>query len=134
MDLDIAVWLRGLDLEQYQQAFRENAIDSEILSELTDADLEKLGVLLGHRKRMLRAIAANAKLPSMASTSPENVAVFGRHQSDRGQAAFPQLQSVYLAECGTHAIVDAGFWPCHTCERLGGFRVLRSVTNEMLVM
>jgi class 3 adenylate cyclase/tetratricopeptide (TPR) repeat protein len=74
--LDIAVWLRGLDLEQYQQAFRENAIDSEILSELTDADLEKLGVLLGHRKRMLRAIAANAKLPSMASTSPENVAVF----------------------------------------------------------
>jgi hypothetical protein len=64
----------------------------------------------------------------------ENVAVFGRHQSDRGHAAFPQVQSVYLAECGTHAMVDAGFWPCHTCERLGGFRVLRSITANMLVM
>jgi hypothetical protein len=41
---------------------------------------------------------------------------------------------VYLAECGTHAIVDAGFWPCHTSERVGGFRVLRSVEAGMLVM
>jgi len=44
------------------------------------------------------------------------------------------VQSVYLAECGTHAIVDAGFWPCHPSERLGAFRVLRSVTSDMLVM
>ena len=44
------------------------------------------------------------------------------------------MQSVYLAECGTHAIVDAGFWPCHASEQLGAFRVLRSVTSDMLVM
>src|SRR5260370_23628992 len=56
--VDISTWLRGLDLAQYEPIFRENAIDAEILPELTEADLEKLGVVLGHRKRMLRAIAA----------------------------------------------------------------------------
>jgi Insertion element 4 transposase N-terminal len=81
----------------------------------------------------LRLRATDGTVEDLPDT-PEHVAVFGRHQSDRGQAAFPQVQSVYLAECGTHAIVDAGFWPCHTCERLGGFRVLRSVTSDMLVM
>jgi hypothetical protein len=63
-----------------------------------------------------------------------NAAVFGRHTSDRGASAFPQVQAVYLAECGTHAIVDAGFWPCHTSERVGGFRLLRSLREDMLVL
>ncbi|HJR22546.1 MAG TPA: AAA family ATPase [Dongiaceae bacterium] len=56
--MDIVGWLRSLGLEQYEQAFRDNAIDAEAVLELTDADLEKLGVLLGHRKRLLKAIAA----------------------------------------------------------------------------
>jgi class 3 adenylate cyclase len=56
--MDIAVWLRSLSLEQYEAAFRENAIDADVLHDLTDQDLEKLGVLLGHRRRLLRAIAA----------------------------------------------------------------------------
>ncbi len=55
--MDICAWLRSLDLAQYEPVFRENAIDPEILPELTEADLEKLRVVLGHRKRMLRAIA-----------------------------------------------------------------------------
>ncbi len=53
--MDIAAWLRRLGLEQYEQAFRDNAIDAEVLAELTDADLDKLGMLLGHRKRFLKA-------------------------------------------------------------------------------
>jgi hypothetical protein len=40
--------------------FRETAVDVETLPELMEADLEKVGVLLGHRKRILRAIAASA--------------------------------------------------------------------------
>jgi hypothetical protein len=43
---DIAAWLRGLGLERYETAFRENAIDGGVLPEPTDADLEKLGVCL----------------------------------------------------------------------------------------
>ena len=55
--VDIATWLCELGLERYEAAFRDNAIDAEVLPELTDADLEKLGVVLGHRKRLLKAIA-----------------------------------------------------------------------------
>jgi class 3 adenylate cyclase/tetratricopeptide (TPR) repeat protein len=54
---DIGAWLAGLGLSQYQSAFEANAIDVAVLADLTDEDLEKLGVLLGHRKRMQRAIA-----------------------------------------------------------------------------
>jgi SAM domain (Sterile alpha motif) len=39
------------------RAFRENAIDFTVLPDLTDQDLEKLGVLLGHRRKLLRSIA-----------------------------------------------------------------------------
>ena len=55
--MDVGVWLRGLGLEQYEALFRENDIDAEVLSDLTDGDLEKIGVSLGHRKRLLKAIA-----------------------------------------------------------------------------
>jgi hypothetical protein len=81
----------------------------------------------------LRLMAIDGTTEDVPDT-PENAAVFGRHHSDRGQSAFPQVQGVYLVECGPHAIVDAGFWPCHTSERVGGFRVLRSVEAGMLVM
>jgi hypothetical protein len=56
--MDIAAWLRGLSLERYAGAFRDNAIELEVLPQLSEADLEKIGVLLGHRKIMLKAIAA----------------------------------------------------------------------------
>jgi len=69
-----------------------------------------------------------------APDTPENVAVFGRQVGHRGASAFPQIQAVYLAECGTQAIADAGFWPYRTSERVGGFRMLRSVKPDMLVM
>jgi len=81
----------------------------------------------------LRLMALDGTSEDVADT-PANAAAFGRHQSDRGASAFPQVKGVYLLECGTHAIVDAGFWPCHTSERVGGFRVLRSVTPGMLVL
>jgi class 3 adenylate cyclase/predicted ATPase len=55
--MDIVAWLKELDLAQYAAVFRDNAIDPETLPDLSEADLEKLGVLLGHRKRLLRAIA-----------------------------------------------------------------------------
>jgi class 3 adenylate cyclase len=55
--MDVASFLHGLGLEQYEQAFRDNAIDVGVLPDLTDADLAALGVLLGHRRKLLRAIA-----------------------------------------------------------------------------
>jgi hypothetical protein len=81
----------------------------------------------------LRLMALDGSTENVADT-PENAAAFGRHHADRGDSAFPQVKAVYLAECGTHAIVDAGFWPCQTSERVGGLRMLRSVGPGMLVM
>jgi class 3 adenylate cyclase len=65
--MDIAAWLRGLGLEQYAQTFLDNAIDAAVLSALTENHLEKLGLPLGHRLKVLQAIAAlrdTAPLPS----------------------------------------------------------------------
>ena len=81
----------------------------------------------------LRLMAIDGTTEDIADT-PANVAAFGRHESGRGPSAFPQVKGVYLVECGTHAIVDAGFWPVKTSERVGGFRLLRSVTAGMLLM
>ena len=56
--MDVAAWLRGLGLERYEPTFRENEIDWDVLPELTESDLEKLGLPLGPRKKLLKAIAA----------------------------------------------------------------------------
>jgi class 3 adenylate cyclase/tetratricopeptide (TPR) repeat protein len=53
----IAEWLASLGLSEYVQLFVENGIDSSVLRDLTDQDLKDLGVLLGHRRKILRAIA-----------------------------------------------------------------------------
>ena len=56
--MDIGAWLRALGLGQYETTFRESEIDAEVLPDLTEGDLTQLGVPLGHRKRLLKAIAA----------------------------------------------------------------------------
>ena len=53
----IAEWLASLGLGEYAQRFAENAIDLSVVRDLTEPDLKELGVLLGHRRKMLRAIA-----------------------------------------------------------------------------
>ncbi len=64
----------------------------------------------------LRLLALDGTTEDVPDT-PENAAAFGRHTRARGARAFPQVPAVYLAECGTHLIVGAGFWPCHTSAR-----------------
>ena len=52
----IADWLEKLGMSEYAQRFAENGIDISVLSDLTDQDLKDIGVLLGHRRKILRAI------------------------------------------------------------------------------
>jgi class 3 adenylate cyclase/predicted ATPase len=62
--VNIAAWLEGLGLGRYIEPFAANDIDGELLRGLGDADLKELGVLsLGHRKKLLAAIAALADAP-----------------------------------------------------------------------
>ena len=56
--MDVVAWLRTLGLERYAQVFRDSEITAEVLPDLTDADLRELGLPLGPRKVMLKAIAS----------------------------------------------------------------------------
>jgi class 3 adenylate cyclase/predicted ATPase len=67
----IADWLKQLDMSEYAQRFAENGIDVAALRYLTDQDLKDIGVLLGHRRIMLAAIA---ELTSPAAATPEPAA------------------------------------------------------------
>ena len=70
--MDIKLWLGGLGLEQYARAFTDNDIDAAMLPELTDADLKELGVRsLGHRKRLLAAIAQMSAAGAAAPRMPQ---------------------------------------------------------------
>ena len=54
--VDLESWLEELGMGQYAQSFVASDIDFDVLPDLTEADLERLGVSLGHRKRLRRAI------------------------------------------------------------------------------
>jgi class 3 adenylate cyclase len=63
--MDVVAWLRGLGLEQYAPAFRDNDVDGEVLPALTSDDLISLGVTsVGHRRKLLAAIASLAAPPA----------------------------------------------------------------------
>ena len=66
----IADWLKTLGMSEYAERFAESDIDTSVLRDLTDQDLKELGVSLGHRRKMLRAIA---ELAGVAPTSPQPV-------------------------------------------------------------
>jgi SAM domain (Sterile alpha motif) len=84
--MDLGEWLRSIGLERYEAAFRENAIAADVLRDLTDQDLEKIGVLLGDRRRLLRAIAELDKAP-ISAVPPAAAPSFSRSTS--GSAASP---------------------------------------------
>jgi class 3 adenylate cyclase/predicted ATPase len=64
MNADIERWLRRIGLEAYAPLFRQHRIDLEVLPELDDGDLEKLGISLGHRRKLMRAAEHIARFAS----------------------------------------------------------------------
>jgi class 3 adenylate cyclase/predicted ATPase len=69
--VDVAAWLRELGLERYEEAFQENEIDAQILPKLTADDLKDVGVTtVGHRRKLLEAIAALAEPTSAPRAEP----------------------------------------------------------------
>ena len=74
--MDVMAWLRGLGLEQYAPAFSDNDIDSEVLRDLTAEDLASLGVAsVGHRRKLLAAIAGLREAPAVPAVSAPTAAV-----------------------------------------------------------
>ena len=75
----IADWLKTLGMSEYAERFAESDIDTSVLRDLTDQDLKELGVSLGHRRKMLRAIAelagaAPSPQPALAEPKPQDTA------------------------------------------------------------
>jgi class 3 adenylate cyclase len=78
-------WLEKLGLGQYAQLFADNGIDLSVLPDLTDQDLEKVGVVLGHRRKMLRAIGELAAVPRPASQPAADTMRAPRDAAERRQ-------------------------------------------------
>lgn len=74
----------------------------------------------------LRVLAMDGTREDLQDT-PENDLAFGRPRGGRGDGAFPQVKCVYLAECGTHAILDCELGPCHMSEHEVSRTLLRKV-------
>lgn len=93
----VSIWLDNLDLGTYQELFQHNAITWDVLPELNEGDLEKIGILLGHRKKLLRAIA---QLPQDAATGTESMptSVISKEQPsplERNQSERRQLTVIF---------------------------------------
>jgi class 3 adenylate cyclase len=122
----IAEWLEKLDLGQYAQRFAENDIDFALVAKLTDADLKELGVTsLGHRKRLLEAIAERG----VAAPSPASVERNAADTAERRQVTV--MFSDLVGSTALSARMDpedlreviSAYQKCvaETVQRFGGF-------------
>jgi class 3 adenylate cyclase/predicted ATPase len=94
----VSAWLDNLGLGIYHESFQHNAITWDVLSELNEGDLEALGVLLGHRKKILRAIAQLSQSADVTDPRSIPVGVIPEEQSfppERDQAERRQLTVMF---------------------------------------
>jgi hypothetical protein len=105
----IAGWLEELGMTEYVPRFAENGITTEALRHLTDEDLKEIGVLLGHRRIMLAAIADHPAMAVGGATGGWHT--LGSHSDARQVDMFEQnyfgvsaasLAAVRATSCGCH--------------------------------
>ncbi len=96
--VDLESWLEELGMGQYAQSFVASDIDFDVLPDLTEADLERLGVSLGHRKRLRRAITA---LTSAATKGPTAATPTHELQAERRQVTVMFCDLVGSTELST---------------------------------
>jgi class 3 adenylate cyclase/ABC-type lipoprotein export system ATPase subunit len=84
---DLREWLGGLGLESLAAVLADNDIDFDILPDLTEADFEKLGISLGHRRKLLKAIAGrhDAGASSATGAAPSAPPVAPSSEAERRQ-------------------------------------------------
>lgn len=95
----ITEWLASLGLSEYEGRFAENGIDISVLPDLTEQDLKDAGVLLGHRRKMLRAIGELAR--SSATASPPSAA---SQQTQSPEAERRQVTVMFTDLVGSTAL------------------------------
>ena len=97
--LSISEWLQSLGFDQYAQIFVDNYIDLEVLPDLSDAELKELGVPLGHRKKLLKAIA---ELDNATAIAPSPLVVAQRLPTDAAERR--QLTVMFCDLVGSTAL------------------------------
>ncbi|SCY31989.1 adenylate/guanylate cyclase domain-containing protein [Microvirga guangxiensis] len=91
--IDVARWLVEQGLEQYAEVFAANALEGEVLFSLTEADLKDLGIsALGHRKKLLRSLAALQAQQELATTRPSR-------ESQNTSAGFAERRQLTVLFC-----------------------------------
>jgi class 3 adenylate cyclase len=80
---EVRAWLERLGLEEYAEAFQKNRIDADVLPHLTEQDLADLGLPIGPRRKILVAISASEKKPTVESPQPAPAAVPPRNAERR---------------------------------------------------
>jgi class 3 adenylate cyclase len=104
--MDVATWLGGLGLERHEAAFRDNLIDMNVVRELTENDLEKLGLPLGDRKRVLKAIAS---LPTLEAAASAPIAA-SRKRDEAERRPITVLFCDLVGSTSLAATLDAEDW------------------------
>jgi class 3 adenylate cyclase len=104
--MDVANWLRGLGLERYEQAFRDNDIDTRVLPRLTADDLIAIGVTsVGHRRRLLDAILSLSTSTEPAEDVASRVAAQGQ-MARVAEAEHRQLTVMFVDLVGSTALAS----------------------------
>jgi class 3 adenylate cyclase len=128
---DLAHWLEELGMSEYTQSFVENGIDFTVLPDLTDQDLKDIGVLLGHRRKLLRAIAElkGVEKGELKPAPPVAASVAPQDTAERRQVTV--LFSDLVGSTALSARMDpedlreviSAYQKCaaETVQRLGGF-------------
>jgi class 3 adenylate cyclase/tetratricopeptide (TPR) repeat protein len=98
---DLTGWLSRYGLGQYAQAFAENNIDYSVLPDLNENDLEKVGVTLGHRKKLLRAIEALVAEQELAKSTEAISNGLPSSASQHREAEFRQITVVFCDLVGS---------------------------------
>ena len=97
----IADWLESLGMSEYAQRFAENRIDFSVLPDLTDQDLKELGVLLGDRRKILRAIA---KLDATSETANADTQAIVHSHGCGGAACSDRTRAQRAPPCHCDAV------------------------------
>ena len=114
--MDLGEWLKGLGLGQYEASFREHEIDADVLPDLTETDLEKIGLPLGARKRLMKGIASLASkeaLPSRGTLAPPRETSAGARLQQMDFAERRPIAVMFCDLVGSTAIsatLDAEDW------------------------
>jgi class 3 adenylate cyclase len=127
-------WLEKLGMSEYAERFAENDIDIEVLGDLTDADFDRLGVSIGHRRKMMRAIKEFAGLPVSAVTQRPASATTDTQATPKDTAERRQVTVMFSDLVGSTALsarmdpedlreIISAYQKCvaDTVQRFGGF-------------